>query len=55
MAQRTMKLSNLTRLLLWDFERGSVPYDVVCLLLLILLLLVNPTWLSDPTAPSLRP
>ncbi len=55
MIQRAMRLSRLARLLLWDFDRGSLPYDLVCLLLLILLLLIQPSWLSDPTAPVLRP
>jgi hypothetical protein len=45
----------LARVLLWDFERGSWPYDLVCLLLLILLLLIQPAWLGDPTATMPRP
>lgn len=36
------------RLLLWDFERGSAAYDVVCVLILLFILLVPPAWLSDP-------
>jgi hypothetical protein len=38
----------LMRLLLWDFERGSVPYDLLCLLILLFVLLVPPAWLGDP-------
>jgi len=41
-------LSSRARLLLWDYERGSVPYDVLCLLLLILVFAVPPAWLGDP-------
>jgi hypothetical protein len=52
----TMKqLPGLARVLLWDFERGSWPYDLVCLILLILLVFVRPAWLDDPTVPPLRP
>ena len=45
-----MKLSRWGRFWLWEFERGSVPYDVVCLLLALLILLVDPAWLRDPMA-----
>jgi len=41
-------LSSRARLLLWDYERGSVPYDVLCLLLLILVFTVPPAWWGDP-------
>lgn len=36
------------RLLLWDFSRGSFPYDLLCLLLLLFLLGVPASWLGDP-------
>jgi hypothetical protein len=36
------------RLLFWDYARGSVPYDVVCLVLVLLLLLVPAHWWADP-------
>lgn len=42
-------LSPRARLLLWDYTRGSLPYDVLCVLLL-LLLLIPPGWLGDPMA-----
>jgi hypothetical protein len=42
------------RVLLWDFERGSIPYDLVCVLLLLLLMLVHPAWLGDPMAAAVR-
>jgi len=41
-------LSPRARLLLWDYERGSVPYDGLCLLLLILVFAVPPAWWGDP-------
>ncbi len=41
-------LRPLPRLLLWDFERGSLAYDVLCLLLLLFLFLVPGSWLGDP-------
>jgi hypothetical protein len=41
-------LSPVARLLLWDRERGSVGYDVVCVLILLFLFLVPARWLGDP-------
>lgn len=41
-------LSGLPRLLLWDYERGSLPYDLLCVLLLLIVLLLPPAWLGDP-------
>jgi hypothetical protein len=41
-------LSPRARLLLWDYTRGSLAYDVLCVLLLLLLLLIPPGWLGDP-------
>jgi hypothetical protein len=38
------------RLLLWDLERGSLAYDVLCVLILAFILLVPGGWLSDPMA-----
>ena len=43
-----MKLLPVSRLLLWDYGRGSVPYDVLCALLLLFVLLASPEWLRDP-------
>jgi hypothetical protein len=45
-----VKLAGWARLLLWDFERGSLPYDIVCLLLALFMLFVQPAWLGDPMA-----
>jgi hypothetical protein len=41
-------LSRRTRLLLWDFSRGSLAYDVLLLLMLLFLLLVPASWWHDP-------
>ncbi len=41
-------LRPLPRLLLWDFERGSLAYDLLCLLLLLVIGLVPAAWLGDP-------
>ena len=43
--------SPLQRLLLWDYDRGSLAYDVLALLVLLLLFLVPPGWLADPMVP----
>ena len=37
-----------SRLFLWDYGRGSLPYDVLCVLLLLFMMLVPPAWLGDP-------
>jgi hypothetical protein len=44
-------LTGWGKLLLWDFERGSLAYDVVCLLLALFVLLVRSAWLGDPMGP----
>ena len=44
----TSTLGPRARLLLWDFGRGSVPYDVFCLVLLLLVIFVPDAWLGDP-------
>jgi len=41
-------LAPLARLLLWDYSRGSWPYDLLVVLLLLLLLAVPPAWWGDP-------
>ena len=43
-------LSPSARFLLWDYARGSLPYDLLCVLLLVLLALLPPAWLGDPMA-----
>jgi hypothetical protein len=44
-------LTRLGRLLLWSYERGSLAYDALCLLVLLFLLLTPGAWLADPMAP----
>ncbi|HET7293045.1 MAG TPA: hypothetical protein VFM88_11505 [Vicinamibacteria bacterium] len=44
---------SVRRLLLWDYERGSLLYDLVCLLLLVFIALAPSAWLGDPM--SVRP
>ena len=43
-----MRLLPASRLILWDYGRGSLPYDVLCVALLVFLFLVPPAWLGDP-------
>jgi hypothetical protein len=43
-----MRLLPASRFLLWDYGRGSLPYDVLCVVLLLLLFLVPGSWLRDP-------
>jgi hypothetical protein len=43
-----VRLLPASRLLLWDYGRGSLPYDVLCVLLILAVLLVSPSWLGDP-------
>jgi hypothetical protein len=42
--------SPLVRLLLWDLDRGTTPYNVLVLVLLVLILFVPGAWLADPMA-----
>lgn len=42
--------SPLVRLLLWDLDRGTTPYNVLVLILLVLILFVPGAWLADPMA-----
>lgn len=42
------QLSRGARFLLWDYARGSLPYDVVVALLVLLLLFVPAGFWSDP-------
>ena len=45
---RAHDLSPRARLLLWDYARGSVPYDLLCLALVLFLLAVPPGCWADP-------
>ena len=44
----TARLTPVTRFLLWDYGRASVPYDVLVALLLLMLLAVPAGWWGDP-------
>jgi hypothetical protein len=41
------------RLIFWDYDRVSLPYLVLCGLLLAILLLVPSAWWGDPMVVSL--
>jgi hypothetical protein len=43
-------LPPLSRLLLWNYDRGSLAYDLLCLLVLLLFWTLPPRWLGDPMA-----
>ena len=43
-------MSALRRVLLWDYERGSFAYDLVCLLVLLFIALAPGSWVGDPMA-----
>jgi hypothetical protein len=45
---KPMALSATARLWLWDYPRGSLPYDLVVLLLLALLFLTPAGFWGDP-------
>jgi hypothetical protein len=42
------ELSGAAKVWLWDFERGSVPYDVLVLAMALLVLLLPDTVVFDP-------
>jgi len=42
------------RLLLWDYPRGTLAYDLLWLALVALLTLVPVAWWGDPLAGGLR-
>ena len=46
--QSRVKRSELVRLLLWDYGRGSLAYDLAVLLVVLLVLLVPAGFWSDP-------
>ena len=43
-----VKRSELVRLLLWDYGRGSLAYDLAVLLVVLLVLLVPASFWGDP-------
>ena len=44
----TSDLSPRARGLLWDYARGSAPYDALVLVLFLLIAAVPPGWWRDP-------
>ncbi len=42
------RLSPAVRLLLWDYARGSLPYDLALLLVALIVLLVPGSFWGDP-------
>jgi hypothetical protein len=44
------ELTPVARVLLWDLERGSLAYDLVCLALLLIVLALPPGSCGDPMA-----
>jgi hypothetical protein len=44
-------LGRAARLLLWDYVRGSLAYDLLCALILLFVLLVPAAWVGDPMLP----
>jgi hypothetical protein len=43
-----VKRSEVVRLLLWDYGRGSLAYDLAVLLVVLLVLLVPASFWGDP-------
>jgi hypothetical protein len=43
-----LALPPVRRFLLWGYERGSLAYDLLFLLVLLFLLLTPRAWLADP-------
>jgi len=43
-----VRLHPMMRLLLWDYERGSLAYDVAFLLVVLLVVLVPGAFWGDP-------
>ena len=48
----TSTLRPLVRFLLWDYERGSLAYEIALLLVLLILLLVPGVFWGDPLWPT---
>jgi hypothetical protein len=46
--QSRVKRSEMVRLLLWDYARGSLAYDLAFLLVVLLVLLVPGGFWGDP-------
>jgi hypothetical protein len=44
----TPPLAPLARFLLWDYSRGTLPYDILVALLFLLLVAIPGAWWGDP-------
>jgi hypothetical protein len=44
-------MNGLRRLIFWEFPRGTVPYDIVVLLILAFIFLTPKTWFKDQPRP----
>lgn len=52
MTEGDLKLSAVVRLILWDYGRGSLPYDAAFLVVALLVLLVPGGFWGDPLWPA---
>ena len=52
---RTRAPSPLVRFVLWDYERGSLPYDIALVLALLALFLVPGGFWGDPLWVAVKP
>ena len=48
MEENGLKPSPVVRFLLWDFERGSLAYDLALLVVALIVLLVPGSFWGDP-------
>jgi hypothetical protein len=44
----SVSLTGLTRLLLWDYARGGLAYDVLCLVMALIVFFAPDGLLADP-------
>lgn len=49
---RASTLRPLARLLLWDYERTSLAYEIALVLVILILLLVPGSFWGDPLWPA---
>lgn len=40
-------MTSMKRFLLWSFERGSIQYDIICLVILVFIFLTPPAVFND--------
>jgi hypothetical protein len=45
--------SLLKRLLIWEYERATIPYDIICLAIMVFIVFAPRQWFRDqPRIPS---